>query len=135
MFELDLKRSAFISVTHLWCRRFDIRNPNILLCGKPKDFTAWRKERHHGSKDYLISFVFFEVNQAVKEINEALNSNSEEALALALSNRAARLSGVVGENGSWYMKMLEEKRKIKQEVHFINFYLIRNCRQIQVLLR
>ena len=81
----------------------------------------------------MISFVFFEVNQAVKEINKALNSNSEEALALALSNRAARLSGVVGENGSWYMKMLEEKRKIKQEVHFINFYLIRNCRQVQVL--
>ena len=64
------------------------------------------------------------MSQAVKEINEALNNNSEEALTLALSNRAARLSGVVGENGSWYMKMLEEKRKIKQEVHFINFYLI-----------
>lgn len=70
------------------------------------------------------------MNQAVKEINEALNNNSEEALTLALSNRAARLSGVVGETGSWYMKMLEEKRKIKQEVHFINFYLIRNCQQI-----
>lgn len=70
------------------------------------------------------------MNQAVKEINEALNNNREEALTLALSNRAARLSDVVGENGSWYMKMLEEKRKIKQEVHFINFYLIRNCQQI-----
>lgn len=56
------------------------------------------------------------MTQAVKEINEALNSNNEEALTLALSNRAARLSGVVEDNGSWYMKMLEEKRKIKQEV-------------------
>lgn len=56
------------------------------------------------------------MNQAVKEINEALNNNNEDALTLALSNRAARLSGVVGENGSWYMKMLEEKKKIKQEV-------------------
>lgn len=61
-------------------------------------------------------FVFFEVNQAVKEINEAVNNNSEEALSVALSNRAARLSGVLVENGSWYMKMLDEKRKIKQEV-------------------
>ena len=70
------------------------------------------------------------MNQAVKEINEALNNNSEEALTLALSNSAASLSGVVGENGSWYIKMLEEKRKIKQEVHFMYFYLIRNCQQI-----
>ena len=91
--------------------------------------TPWRKERCHDSKDYFFLFHLL-VNQAVKEINEALNNNREEALTLALSNRAARLSGVVGENGSWYMKMLEEKRKIKQEVHFINFYLIRNCLQI-----
>lgn len=62
------------------------------------------------------------MNQAVKEINEALNNNSEDALTLALSNRAARLSGVVGENASWYMKMLDEKRKIKQEVfHQLRF--------------
>ena len=58
----------------------------------------------------------FEVVQAVKEINHAVNSKDEEALTLALSNRAARLSGFATENGSWCMKMLEEKRKIKQEV-------------------
>lgn len=58
----------------------------------------------------------FEVAQAVKEINHAINSKDEEALTLALSNRAARLSGFATENGSWCMKMLEEKRKIKQEV-------------------
>lgn len=66
------------------------------------------------------------MNKAVKEINEALNNNSEEALTLALSNKAARLSGVVGENGSWYMKMLEEKRTIKQQVfhlHLGNCYI------------
>ena len=43
MFELDLKRSAFISVTHLWCRRFYVRNPNILLCGKPKSQLGEKK--------------------------------------------------------------------------------------------
>ncbi|KAJ7389582.1 hypothetical protein OS493_030266 [Desmophyllum pertusum] len=55
------------------------------------------------------------LNLAVKEINKALNSNNEEALTLALSNRAARLTGFVGQNQTWYMKMLEEKRKIKQQ--------------------
>ena len=81
-----------------------------LYVGKPKSVLFAYKNI------FNWSFVLFEVNQAVKEINEALNNNSEEALTLALSNRAARLSGVVGENGPWYMKMLEEKRKIKQEV-------------------
>ena len=66
---------------------------------------------------YLYLFICLtSVNQAVKEINEALNNSNEDALTLALSNRAAQLSGVVGDNGSWYMKMLEEKKKIKQEV-------------------
>jgi len=59
------------------------------------------------------------VNQAVKEINEAISSNNEEALTSGLSNKAARLSGVTKENGSWYMKMLEEKRKIKEQVFFL----------------
>ena len=54
--------------------------------------------------------------QAVKEINEAVGSSNEEGLTSALCNRAARLSGVTEENASWYMKMLEEKRKIIQQV-------------------
>lgn len=56
------------------------------------------------------------MNQAVKDINEAVSSNDEEALASALSNRAARLSAITKERGSWYMKMLEEKRRIKEQV-------------------
>ena len=56
------------------------------------------------------------MNQAVKDINEAINSNDEEALTLALSNRAARLSAITKENRSWYLKMLEEKRRIKEQV-------------------
>ena len=56
------------------------------------------------------------MNQAVKDINEAISSNDEEALISGLCNRAARLSDVSKENASWYMKMLEEKGKIKQQV-------------------
>lgn len=54
--------------------------------------------------------------QAVREVNQAVNNNDEEALTIALSNKAAKLTGFTKENGSWYMKLLEEKRNIKQEV-------------------
>ena len=74
------------------------------------------------------------MNQAVKEINEALNNNNEEALSLAMSNRAARLCGVVGENGSWYMKMLEEKSKIKQEVFYQLLFLYFICMYINIVM-
>lgn len=53
--------------------------------------------------------------QAVREVNQAVNNNDEEALTIALSNKAAKLTGFTKENGSWYMKLLEEKRNIKQE--------------------
>lgn len=54
------------------------------------------------------------MNQAVKEINGAVSSKNEEVLLPALCNTAARLSGVSNENGSWYMKMLGEKKEIKE---------------------
>ncbi|XP_058972434.2 ras GTPase-activating-like protein IQGAP1 [Pocillopora verrucosa] len=53
--------------------------------------------------------------QAVREVNQAVNNNDEEALTIALSNKAAKLTGFTKENRSWYMKLLEEKRNIKQE--------------------
>lgn len=64
---------------------------------------------------YLIICLFI-VIQAVREVNQAVNNNDEEALTIALSNKAAKLTGFTKENGSWYMKLLEEKRNIKQEV-------------------
>lgn len=54
------------------------------------------------------------MNQAVKEINGAIHSKNEEVLLPTLCNTAARLSGVSTENGSWYMKMLGEKKEIKE---------------------
>ena len=54
------------------------------------------------------------MNQAVKEINGAISSKNEEVLLPALCNKAARLSGVSTENRSWYMKMLGEKKEIKE---------------------
>ena len=55
-----------------------------------------------------------QVNQAVKEINGAITSKNEEVLLPALCKKAARLSGVSTEIGSWYMKVLGEKREIKE---------------------
>ena len=55
------------------------------------------------------------MNQAVKEINGAIRSKNEEVLLPTLCNMAARLSGVSTENGSWYMKMLGEKKEIKEQ--------------------
>ena len=65
----------------------------------------------------MICFV--KVYQAIKEINEAIRDNNEEVLTSLLCNSAAKLSGVTTENRSWYMKMLEEKRTIKEQVLFI----------------
>ncbi|XP_022784321.1 ras GTPase-activating-like protein IQGAP1 [Stylophora pistillata] len=53
--------------------------------------------------------------QAVREVNQAVNNNDEEALIIALSNKAAKLTGLTKENGSWYMKLLKEKRNLKQK--------------------
>ena len=55
------------------------------------------------------------MNQAVKEINGAIHSKNEEVLLPTLCNTAARLSGVSTENGNWYMKMLGEKKEIKEQ--------------------
>lgn len=55
------------------------------------------------------------LQQAVQEINEAITSKNEEALSLALSNREARLSGFEKGNVSWYMKVLDQKGKVKQQ--------------------
>ena len=54
--------------------------------------------------------------QAVREVNQAVNNNDEEALTIALSNKAAKLTGFTKENRSWYMKLLEEKRNITAKI-------------------
>ena len=64
----------------------------------------------------LFCFLLIAVQQAVQEINEAITSKNEEALSLALSNREARLSGFEKGNVSWYMKVLDQKGKVKQQV-------------------
>lgn len=52
----------------------------------------------------------------MKQINGLLDGDDPEALYRALADKSSQLSNVDSQNASWYLQILKEKRRVKQEV-------------------